>query len=192
MIMAKNILDFRSDERLKKIPFFKYHPNPFLTEAFQELSEPEKCECCGKDTLIKYTGGIYAVEEVDCLCPECISDGSAAERFDGEFQDGYSVDKIIDPDGSKIDELIHKTPGYRGIQQECWRAHCNDFCAFLGYVGAEELRELGIYNAAIDNDRWTEEQKENLLKNMVNGGWVQGYLFQCLHCGRYLIWVDYD
>lgn len=110
MIMAKNILDFRSDERLKKIPFFKYHPNPFLTEAFQELSEPEKCECCGKDTLIKYTGGIYAVEEVDCLCPECISDGSAAERFDGEFQDGYSVDKIIDPDGSKIDELIHKTP----------------------------------------------------------------------------------
>ena len=39
----------------------------------------------------------------------------------------------------KLDELIHRTPGYSGWQQEYWRAHCGDYCAYLGHVGAREL-----------------------------------------------------
>ncbi|MFR4770304.1 MAG: CbrC family protein, partial [Faecalibacterium prausnitzii] len=26
----------------------------------------------------------------------------------------------------------------------------------------------------------------------VNGGHLQCYLFQCLHCGKHLVWMDFD
>ncbi|MEH6978944.1 CbrC family protein [Bacillus pseudomycoides] len=41
-------------------------------------------------------------------------------------------------------ELIHRTPGYGGWQQEYWLSHCNDFCAFIGYVEWEEIAHLAI------------------------------------------------
>ena len=51
-------------------------------------------------------------------------------------------DGVEDP--TRLDELIHRTPGYCGWQQEYWRAHCGDYCAYLGHVGARELRALGV------------------------------------------------
>lgn len=200
----KQLKKYLQDERLKKIPAFRYHPNPFLTGAFEELETAECCECCGKSTLIKYSNPFYSVEDVDCLCPQCIADGSAAEKFDGEFQDVDSVDELDgefedvnsidefdDSDGQKTHELIHKTPGYCGWQQEYWRAHCNDYCAFIGYVGAQELRELQIMDEVLDDD-WDEEEKTIIRESMYNGGSCQGYLFRCLHCGKYLVRFDFD
>lgn len=180
------------DERLKKIPAFRYHPNPFETETFQELPQAKICECCGKQTVIKYRGPLYSVENVDCLCPECIADGRAAQKFDGEFQDECSVDEIEDPDGEKLNTLIHKTPGYNGWQQEYWRAHCNDYCAFIGYVGTEKLEDWGILDEVLEDDIWDDEQKGMIRTYMKNGGSFQGYLFRCLHCKKYLLWTDCD
>lgn len=71
---------------------FKYHPKPLETEAFLVADPPVICECCGQPTTVYYSGPVYAEEEVDCLCPACIADGEAARKFDGEFQDAYSVD----------------------------------------------------------------------------------------------------
>lgn len=180
------------DERLKKIPQFRYHPNPFLTDVFEELRQAETCDCCKKPTRIKYKSPLYSVETVTCLCPECIADGQAAETFNGEFQDPYSVDKIQDPDGEKLDTLIHKTPGYHGWQQEYWRAHCNDYCAMLCYVGAQELEDWGILEEVLDDPMWDDEQKDLIRGHLRDGGSFQGYLFRCLHCGRYLLWADCD
>lgn len=42
--------------------------------------------------------------------------------------------------------MIHRTPGYCGWQQEYWIAHCDDYCAFVGYVGWKELVEMSINN----------------------------------------------
>lgn len=50
----------------------------------------------------------------------------AASKFDGEFQNPESTDCVSNPD--KLDELIHRTPGYCGWQQEYWIAHCDDYC----------------------------------------------------------------
>ena len=36
-----------------------------------------------------------------------------------------------------------------------------------------------------------EEQKERI-RESVNGGHLQCYLFQCLHCGKHLLWMDFD
>lgn len=178
---------------LAALPPFRYHPNPFETEAFLLTDIPVICDCCGKPTQIYYKGPFYATEDIDHLCPECISSGMAAQKFDGEFQDKYSLEGGVDsPD--KTDKLIHRTPGYHGWQQEYWRTHCGDYCAFRGYVGYRELRQMDIVDEILNDSVWNgwDAKPEGLLKDMVNGGSVQGYLFQCLHCGKYLLWMDCD
>ena len=89
-----------------------------------------------------YRGPFYAIEEANNLCPKCTASGATAEKFDGEFQDRESVDEMSDP--AELDELVRRTPGYRGCQQEYWRGHCDDFCAFLRAVGYAELKALGV------------------------------------------------
>ena len=43
----------------------------------------------------------------------------------------------------------------------------------------------------LDDPMWDEEQKE-MIRESVNGGHLQCYLFQCLHCGKHLVWMDFD
>ncbi len=172
------------------LPFFRYHPNPLDTGAFKQSEEGVICDCCQKTTHIYYSGPFYCVEEINYICPDCIASGKAAEKFDGSFQDEYSVDDGVE-DLQKLDELIRRTPGYCGWQQEYWRAHCHDYCAFLGYTGATELNVLGVMEEVLDDYMWDEEQKE-MIKESVNGGHLQCYLFQCLHCGKHLLWMDVD
>ena len=172
------------------IPTFKYHPNPLNTGAFEISEEGVVCDCCGKVTHIYYEAPFYAVDDIDYLCPACIASGKAAEKFDGSFQDDYSVEDGVE-DAEKLDELIHRTPGYCGWQQEYWRAHCGDFCAYLGRVGAMELQALDVMEEVLDDPMWDDEQKE-MIENSVNGGHLQCYLFQCLHCGKHLVWMDCD
>ena len=172
------------------LPPFRYHPNPLETGAFEESKEGVVCDCCGKMTHIFYTNPFFSVEDIAYLCPECIASGEAARKYDGSFQDDFSVDDGVD-DPEKLDELIHRTPGYCGWQQEYWRAHCGDYCAYLGYVGARELRALGVLEEVLDDPMWDEEQKE-MIRESVNGGHLQCYLFRCLHCGKHLVWMDFD
>ena len=172
------------------LPSFRYHPDPMKTGAFQESKEGVPCDCCGKTTHVFYTAPFFSVEDVEYLCPACIAGGEAARKYDGSFQDDCSVDEGVE-DPAKLDELIHRTPGYCGWQQEYWRAHCGDFCAFLGYAGARELRALGALDEALADPMWDGEQKE-MIRKSVNGGHLQCYLFQCLHCGKHLVWMDFD
>lgn len=175
------------------LPFFKYHPDPLATGAFTQADPPKTCQCCGKSAPVYYEGPFYSVEDVFCLCPDCIASGRAARKFQGEFQDSCSVDEGVQ-DPAKLEELICRTPGYRGWQQEHWRAHCGDYCAFLGYVGYRELKQMGIVEQVLEDSMWEEwgETPEELLHALNNGGSVQGYLFRCLHCGKYLLWIDCD
>lgn len=168
---------------------FKYHPYPVSTGAFLH-DKTVQCYCCKEQTNIYYTGPFYSKEPVDFLCPNCISSGFAAEVFDGVFQDEASTDKVSDP--AKLDELIHRNPGYHGIQQEYWLACCDDYCAFRGYVTWETLEELGITKEVEETYRSDvcmlpfEIAKENLQ----NG--EDGYLFTCLHCGKNYLYIDVD
>lgn len=172
------------------LPTFKYHPDPIGTGAFQK-GEPQECNCCGKQTDIWYSLPFYTEEDdIECICPECISNGKASIKFDGEFHSSHSTDKVSDP--LKLDELIHRTPGYCGWQQEYWLAHCDDFCAFIGYVGWSELVSMGIDKEIEEN--YNEEingfNLDDVKKYMQNNGSMQGYLFKCLHCGKHLLYVD--
>lgn len=91
-----------------KIPEFKYHPDPIKTGAFSQ-GEYRKCDCCNESTNIWYSDPFYTAKDgIECLCPNCIANGMAASKFDGEFQDPESTDRVSNPD--KLDELIHRTP----------------------------------------------------------------------------------
>ena len=179
-------------EKLKSLdlPFFKYHPNPLATGAFTQAQYAVVCDCCGCSTHIYYDGPFYAIDDINYLCPNCIASGAAAKKFDGAFQDDCCLESEV-LDAEKVDELIHRTPGYSGWQQEYWRSHCEDFCAFIGYVGAAELKALGVLDEVLDDPQWSEEEKD-LIKTSVNGGSLQCYLFKCLHCGKHMVWMDCD
>ena len=175
-----------------QLPEFRYHPDPLSTGAFQKTDELRICECCGKETEYVYENPFFSEDEVECLCPWCISDGTAAEKFDGEFQDPESCDEVDDED--KTDELICRTPGYIGWQQEYWLAHCGDYCAFVGYVGMKELEEMGLSDSLEDIYRKDVSMFdiEDVRKYLENEGSMQGYLFKCLVCGKYLLYADCD
>ena len=156
------------------LPTFRYHPNPLETGAFEESVDGVTCDCCGQTTHVFYTAPFFAVENIECLCPECIASGEAARKYHGSFQDDCSVDGGVE-DPARLEELIYRTPGYHGWQQEYWRAHCGDYCAFLGYVGARELRALGALEDVLDDPMWDKGQKE-MIRESVNGGHLQCYL----------------
>ncbi|CTW99108.1 colicin E2 tolerance protein [Escherichia coli] len=60
--------------------------------------------CCGENITfhqvakfsvpLHYSGPFYCVDEVEHLCPWCIADGSAAEKFAGSFQDDASIEGV--------------------------------------------------------------------------------------------------
>ncbi|EER4148132.1 hypothetical protein GZ804_002531 [Escherichia coli] len=193
-------------QNIRPLPQFKYHPKPLETGAFEQDKTVE-CDCCEQQTSVYYSGPFYCVDEVEHLCPWCIADGSAAEKFAGSFQDDASIEgvefeydeedefagiKNTYPD-EMLKELVERTPGYHGWQLEFWLAHCGDFCAFIGYVGWNDIKDR------LDEFANLEEDCENfgirnsdLAKCLQKGGDCQGYLFRCLHCGKLRLWGDFS
>ena len=99
---------------------FKYHPNIYEDDVLVHKSGI--CQCCGKQ-ISEYIEHIYSAEDVDCICLQCVSDGTAAQKFDAEFVSW--AEPVSDPE--KSDELFHRTPGYLGWQDENWLACCDDY-----------------------------------------------------------------
>ena len=175
-----------SNESLKKIPKFKYHPNPFETGVFHD-DKSVVCDCCGETVDIYYPGKIYCIADVEYLCPECIASGKAAEKYDGVLVQGAEENCVSDP--KKINELFKRTPGYISWQGEYWLTCCDDFCAYLGDIGTKELEEMGIANEVFaEYDQRCEY--ENVRECLEKAGFLAGYLFRCLHCNKYHLWVD--
>lgn len=173
-----------------KMPNFKYCSKPLEAGLFEETDMPEKCDCCGKGTNLIYSGPFYSEEDPDVLCPQCIASGKAAKKFHGEFVDSALALLLPDIPKANVTELCKKTPCYRGWQQEYWPAHCGDFCEFIAYVGWKEIVEMGLENSvefATEAEGYSEHKEY-----IVNGGSCQGYLFRCLNCKKYILYVDCD
>lgn len=173
---------------MAELPVFKYNPDALALGIIKK--EKFTCPVCVETREYLYDGPFFTEDEVKAVCPWCIADGRAAEEYDGEFVDGGSAEDVYDE--AKIDELTKRTPSYTSWQQEQWLAHCDDFCAFKGYVGWKEIESLSDELEADlevikeDFDYTEDELKENLIKD----GSMQGYLFQCLHCGQHRLAVD--
>ncbi len=170
---------------------FKYYKNIMETGVFK-TDEKVICECCGKETNIYYDGVFYSEEEIEFLCPECISSGLAAEKFDGEFFDDEFIDKVDDEE--KIRELLFKTPNYTTETDACWIAHCDDYCQFIGEVTWDYLVEHNLEYVLDElKDVFAEDGIDiGQIKKYLDGeSELKGYLFQCIHCKKYEIIITF-
>ena len=181
----------RQSKKLKSLPHFRYHPDPFKTGVFKDYASVV-CECCEQATDVYYCGSVYSVEDVNYLCPHCIASGAAAAKFDASFiQDADPLPPGVADAKSKTEELFKRTPGYFSWQGEHWLACCDDYCEFLGDVGTKELQEMGIADEVFADYALREEfAVEDVRDYLVAGGDMAGYLFRCTHCGKYQIYVD--
>ncbi|WP_252233814.1 CbrC family protein [Clostridium sp. ZS1] len=170
-----------------KIPKFKYCPDTINTNILT-VGGAEVCDCCGETVDIYYEGSLYCIEDVDCLCPECIFNGMAAKKFNGEFQqDLFNNENVVNEEYD--DEILHRTPSYMSWQGSNWPAHCDDYCEFLGDAEWKDIEKIDMENNLENFTGWTiEELKEYLSPN----GSLCGYLFRCLKCGKYCLCADCD
>ena len=178
----------KREERKKLLPKFRYHPDPLETGSFIE-GEAKVCPCCGNESSVYYVKSPYAQDDVDYLCPVCISNGEASKKFDAEFVQDAEWD--FEEDKEKNEELFYRTPGYLSWQGEYWLSCCNDYCAYLGSVGTNELNEMGIAEEVFEEYNKRNEFAD-VEKYLVKDGHICGYLFRCLHCKKYHLYVDAD
>ena len=165
---------------------FKYHPNLYNDDVL--VRNEGICNCCG-NTVSEYIETAYSKMDLDCICLSCVHDGSAAEKFDAEFV--QDAEDIFDQE--KREELFKRTPGYVSWQGEYWLACCGDYCAYLGTVGIKELEELGIKDEVLNDYAskiYMPYPLDLINDNLYKDGDFTGYLFRCLHCGKYRIYID--
>ncbi|PJJ63810.1 CbrC family protein [Compostimonas suwonensis] len=177
-------------------PYFRFSPNAYELGIFERVAG--KCDVCGVQRELKYASSFYSREDPAYICAWCVADGSAARVFDGEFSDYLGIEGVSHDEGepSTVDaadaeEVATRTPSYPSWQQEEWRAHCGRPCAFLGFIGADELSQyLGEPDFADDVDGGLGWSPELLRTALSREGDLAGYLFQCVECGAHRLHVD--
>jgi len=185
---SQKITEEEKIEIIKSLPKFKYHPNLYVNDDIVVFKKAI-CQCCGKETRA-YIESMYCKGEINCICLECVKNGSAAEKFDGEFiQDAEKINDL-----EKTKELYCRTPGYISWQGEYWLACCDDYCEFIGDVGTEELENLGVVEDVFAeyNEKFGCADIEFIKENLTAKGDIAGYLFRCSKCGKYHLYVDME
>ncbi len=94
-----------------------------------------------------------------------------------------------------VDEVLHRTPGFRGWQQERWLAHCNDACEFLGLAGWKELEAFGPDAvAAIRQEMagygWPGDELDEYLRSPSKTDDATAHVFRCRVCGVHRAYSD--
>ena len=178
---------------MPRLPEFRYHPDPLATGSV--IASPDPCLACGQSRGYLYDGPIYTEDGVDgALCPWCIADGSAADKFAATF-----VDSEAFPEGvpeSAIDEITTRTPGYSAWQSERWPACCGDATVFHGPTGIQELRQRDralegplmshiVYNMAISG-----AAANRLIESLDRDKGPTAYVFHCPACLMHHFHVD--
>lgn len=168
------------------LPSFPYHPDPVATGSIK--ASDATCRACGQKRGFIYTGPVTGDEDLDdSLCPWCIADGSAHQKFGAGFTDpdgvgGYGLWEDV-PDAVR-EEIAGRTPGFSGWQQEKWFTHCGDAAVFLGCMGKEELQGLGpeATEAVRLESGYNEEQWPDYYNALDKNYGPTAYLFRCRHC----------
>lgn len=163
------------------LPKFRYHPDPIATGAI--VSTDKACNVCGQERGYKYSSTMYARMQVDCICPWCIADGTAAEKLDGMFLDDYPLKSAGAPQ-PVVDEVCLRTPGYNSWQQQIWQSHCGDACEFHGDASEAEIANLSgeVLEEFLTREGLKAEHWPRLQENYVPGGDASIFKFICRKC----------
>ncbi len=173
----------------ERLPGSRYHPDPIATGSVEPSDV--SCAACGMARGHVYTGPTHSERELDRrICPWCIADGRAHRVLGVTFVDergigGYSGRWGRVP-AAVVRELVERTPGFLGWQEEQWFTCCGDAAAFVGRAGKRELEAAGAEAIAlVREDLDLDEQTwERYFDELDADGSPTAYLFSCLHCGR--------
>jgi len=174
------------------LPVFRYHPDPLATGSIKPSNAD--CICCGQARGYIYTSHTYCPEEVNnALCPWCIADGSAAERFDALFSDDHPLVQAGVPE-AVVEEVTRRTPGFTSWQQDEWLCCCGDACEFHGDPSRAHLAALTgpPLDQLLARIRWTREQWIRFLGFYQPKGSPSVYHFICRHCQQPKYGLDFD
>ncbi|MFK0295613.1 CbrC family protein [Streptomyces sp. NPDC090442] len=176
---------------IEPLPEFPYHPDPIATGSV--VSSDVACVCCGRVRGYIYTCAVYSVADLDDrLCPWCIADGSAAERYDASFVEGGLGDDVPVEIFSAVDK---HTPSFASWQATQWFFHCGDGAMFLGPAGAAELAPfpdaLEMLRRELSEWEWPTDQVEHYLSSLDKNGQPTAYLFRCRVCATHLAYSDF-
>lgn len=176
------------------LPAFAYHPDPILSGSI--ATSDANCACCGQPRGYIYTGPVYSEQDElgDAICPWCIADGSAHEKFDATFVDDEGIDGEIREEA--LDEVTTRTPGFNSWQSEQWMTCCGDAMAFVEPFGAAEvngkyIRRQGDVMTYIVHEMGISGGAATRLMNSLNREkGPTAYLFQCRHCDTQKVYID--
>jgi len=174
----------------KSLPVFRYHPDPLATGVI--VPSPGICPVCNEESGFKYVGPFYSEQEVEGICPWCISSGEAAEKYDLTFVDEDEVEEVSD-DALK-DELTKRTPGYFFPQEDMWPVHCGDYCVLLGKVTWEDVAsKLPVLQTELEEIRDRLEITDEILREDLRreNSPLWATLFKCKECDNYRLIADY-
>jgi uncharacterized protein CbrC (UPF0167 family) len=132
-----------------------------------------------------YVGPVYSAEKLrGTICPWCIADGSAAQKFKASFSDLESLAGKVSDD--VINEVQMRTPGFISWQQGEWLACCRDACEFHGDAPKAELQALAggdlmerLHAMNLEASDW-----DQMVKHYHPGGSPAVYKFVCRHCRK--------
>ena len=176
--------------RSRVLPKFRYHPDPVATGAV--VPSDNVCLCCGEARGLIYAGPVYSTADLDeCICPWCISDGSAAAKHGASFADSRPLHAAGVSDEA-IEEVQLRTPAYTSWQQEEWLAHCGDACEFHGDATMEDV----TLASEVTRSEWKERYQlidndwVTIIRDYNPGGDPAFYKFVCRHCSLTLLGWD--
>jgi uncharacterized protein CbrC (UPF0167 family) len=182
-----------NSQRAPTLPLFRYHPDPIRSGSL--IESQARCRCCGSERGFIYTGPVYTEAELsDALCPWCIADGSAHEKFEATFVDSEAF--AADAPATAIAEITERTPGFSAWQQEKWPSCCGEPAAFLTPAGLREIREqyprlegnlmmLIVHELDISGDA-ARQTFEGLQRHQS----PTAFVFKCLHCDGFPVYLD--
>jgi len=175
------------------LPHFAYHPDPIASGSVE--TSDAVCRCCGKTRGYIYTGPVYSEEDLEAaLCPWCIADGSAHEKFGASFADAAVI-----PDGvprSAIEEVAYRTPGFASWQNGEWPACHNDAAAFIEPVGHAELQarypqlEGTLITYIVQQMGISGGAAHQLYRTLDRDKGPTAYVFHCRHCDNQPVYID--
>jgi uncharacterized protein CbrC (UPF0167 family) len=180
-----------------ELPKFKYSPNAYEIDLFDKVEGT--CSVCEEKRNLKYNSSFYSVDEPEYICPWCIANGKASEKYDGEFNDYCGIEGVSpnpnDPEPTipkeMLTEICTKTPSYSSWQHEQWLSHCNEPCAFIGYADSETIKPF-LEELKDDIEQNIGFDKDSIMKLLSKNGHLVGYLFKCVKCNKHRLHADCD
>ena len=110
-----------------ELPQFPFHRNPQESGSIRETNDA--CDCCGQIRGVAYDGVVYCLDSPETLCPWCIADGSAENKYDASFFDADFVDDDLNPLDLPPEThsiVFGRTIGFSTFNPIGWWVHCGE------------------------------------------------------------------